>query len=397
VRHPARLLTISAAALPLVALACGKVLGIEEVGYGAAASDSGVTQPDASSSDAPSGADGPICGKDELACGGTCTAIQTSPIHCGRCGHDCGGGTCTEGACDPIALGAVDPLVEKPHGLVLGADVVYFTTYAVASPGDKGGRVLSVPKKGGGLVSEIAKGEGLPSYLTILNDRLFWTSWTLGELRSAEITAGGVNGVTTRGSTPGISLFGITTDGSGVFVTMFTSNQVGRFEPSGDAGASPTAITSGEEEPRMLTTDGTNLYWSNLHAIRARAISGGAVRDVVKGLQKGWSVNLRGGYLYYSDNVLGTIGRVKDPQSDPPGLPEPMADGFGGVKVMAVDDTAAYAGDQGKGRVMRVETTPPFKRSVVASGQQGPVAVALDDKFVYWVNSDDGRVMKAAK
>src|ERR1700722_18381747 len=45
-----------------------------------------------------------------------CGDTQGSPSNCGRCGHDCLGGACSMGACQPIALVASDSGA-SPYGL----------------------------------------------------------------------------------------------------------------------------------------------------------------------------------------------------------------------------------------------------------------------------------------
>src|SRR4051812_11627234 len=48
--------------------------------------------------DAPLVCDG---GSTVIACNGSCVDVATSGTNCGKCGHDCGGATCTAGACQP--------------------------------------------------------------------------------------------------------------------------------------------------------------------------------------------------------------------------------------------------------------------------------------------------------
>ncbi|HEY1955186.1 MAG TPA: hypothetical protein VGH28_06225, partial [Polyangiaceae bacterium] len=63
--------------------------------------DAGADVFDAQPADAPLVCDG---GSTVVACGGQCVDIATSQSNCGACSHDCGGGMCTLGVCQPSVL-----------------------------------------------------------------------------------------------------------------------------------------------------------------------------------------------------------------------------------------------------------------------------------------------------
>ncbi|HMA92200.1 MAG TPA: hypothetical protein VKP30_05915 [Polyangiaceae bacterium] len=47
----------------------------------------------------------PACtGATKRSCGGSCIDISTATAHCGGCDHDCGGGTCSAGVCQPTTI-----------------------------------------------------------------------------------------------------------------------------------------------------------------------------------------------------------------------------------------------------------------------------------------------------
>ncbi|MGK4007579.1 MXAN_6577-like cysteine-rich protein [Sorangium sp. So ce1036] len=65
---------------------------------GACVGEGGATG--AGSASASGGVDVPTCGAGEAECDGGCVDLQSSPVHCGRCGVQCAPDeTCTEGAC----------------------------------------------------------------------------------------------------------------------------------------------------------------------------------------------------------------------------------------------------------------------------------------------------------
>src|SRR5262245_1510651 len=79
-----------------------------------------------------SGSNAPSFNAAELADGGAGSAVScegvdvaSSAAHCGRCGHDCLGGACVLGRCQPVAI-AINRV--NPHGLAVDANgVVYWT------------------------------------------------------------------------------------------------------------------------------------------------------------------------------------------------------------------------------------------------------------------------------
>ena len=62
-------------------------------------------------------------GADATPCEGGALELATSSKNCGACGHDCRGGECLEGVCDPafVATGQ-----QSPSGLALDEDYVYW-------------------------------------------------------------------------------------------------------------------------------------------------------------------------------------------------------------------------------------------------------------------------------
>src|SRR5271170_4179987 len=44
------------------------------------------------------------CASPETACAGSCVDTRSDTTSCGSCGHDCQGGTCVEGSCQPVTV-----------------------------------------------------------------------------------------------------------------------------------------------------------------------------------------------------------------------------------------------------------------------------------------------------
>lgn len=79
------------------------------------------------------------CLAGEAECSGSCADLASDRAHCGRCGHDCGGGACVAGQCQPVA---VAPGRMGPVGLAVTADAIYWSETATRG---MDGRIATCP------------------------------------------------------------------------------------------------------------------------------------------------------------------------------------------------------------------------------------------------------------
>ena len=120
-------------------------------------------RPDASGDAPPAGCDPP----GEL-CGGVCVDVAESSTDCGRCGHDCGGGACTAGRCQPVLVAdAADQLVQ-PAGLAVNATAIFWTEQT---------RVRSCPLPEGCVADprRIADAYSMLSSIAVTEDAVYFT------------------------------------------------------------------------------------------------------------------------------------------------------------------------------------------------------------------------------
>ncbi|MBL8607894.1 MAG: DUF5050 domain-containing protein [Myxococcales bacterium] len=112
----------------LVALttACGAIIGTRDLTYDEKAGDGGSSSGGDGSSSSSSSGGSSSGGIDASGDGAACVAdLKVDKANCGRCGHDCLGGACVDGACQPMLL----TVAEEPLGITLVGDTVYFTEY----------------------------------------------------------------------------------------------------------------------------------------------------------------------------------------------------------------------------------------------------------------------------
>lgn len=110
-------------AFALAMLGCGSLLGLDDYG-GTTASNSGTGA--AGGTGVGTGAASCV----NVLCGATCAVLDNDAKHCGACNHDCLGGECIEGECQPVLLDEGVPGESYKH-LVVAGDSVY---WSVAAP-----------------------------------------------------------------------------------------------------------------------------------------------------------------------------------------------------------------------------------------------------------------------
>ncbi len=109
---------------------------------GAPVGSGGTSQSGGASQSGGTGGDPPLDCGTQVDCGGNCVDIATSPEHCGRCEHTCGGGECSKGRCQPMVVHALEQGTVDALGV--GDTNVYFST----TVDDTTHPLLSCPKTG---------------------------------------------------------------------------------------------------------------------------------------------------------------------------------------------------------------------------------------------------------
>jgi hypothetical protein len=104
-------------------------------------------------------------GADSVAC-----AADTSkdPKHCGRCGHDCGGGSCMAGVCQGFELASV---TSAPLNDVVAAGAYVFVSTSITLTTQNGG-IWRVPKTGG--MAEPYVATRYAEKMAVLADKLYF-------------------------------------------------------------------------------------------------------------------------------------------------------------------------------------------------------------------------------
>jgi sugar lactone lactonase YvrE len=416
-----------AALLAGVACSCGGLIGADFGGWSLGEVDA--SGPDApgevlagdvggevgddatAGSDTAVGGDGDSQGED----GGCSPDVAGDPHNCGGCGHDCLGGDCAGGICQPVAIATN---MVGASGIALDSDNVYWANYWAWT-------IMAIGKDGGCgdaavCPRQLAPTPTFPSAVSypraVAADgtHVFWANFD---------SACGAAGVYQVGVDGGILPLGSMACGPyflfpAAGYLYFSYAGVWRAQVGvADAAtivATPT-IPEGGTVPVTtggVAADGTDLYWTvidtgrvNKLPLGSTCVEGATCPAIVTGDSPGgaFALTLDADNVYWTNMKEGTVKRV----SKAGGPVSTLATGQATAQVIATDGARVYWANFGDSTVRATSasasspcdgTTCP----VLASDQRQVDGLAVDGVAVYWTtqlgpNQGAGTVMKLAK
>jgi hypothetical protein len=300
--------------------------------------------------DATTGGDG---GNPEASAGdsgGVCGDTQSDPVNCGRCGHDCLGGKCVAGLCQPFAWHMGSYL----QSLSVDDHHAFFLESAAINKADLG-NMPTVQKMGGDLLVAGAFTADA-SYL------YYWAALNGVERLSKASPPGGpdylVNytwDVTTDFINSGIAI-------SGGYIYYAALN-------NSDGGAPPTHVYKAPKAPLSATLGSDGTYIGN-SGPNEMVVLADSTADT----------------LHLLDPMAGTI-RV---MSISTGAVTTLAQHLDGPQSLIADDTYLYWVNQTGGKVMTMPKTGGTP-TVLVSGEDTPSTVMLDGANLYWTTASQLR------
>ena len=336
---------------------------------------------------------------------GSCAAnVQSDPINCGGCGHDCLGGACTSGSCQPVTLA----LTHGSVGLAIDSAFVYWADNEAGTI-NKVSNALTHP----GTPTPVVSGTHAQNVQGIASDGtyIYWTNKiAAGSVYRALPTGAGLTTIASNQSQPDW----IASNGTTVVWTNQTGNQVMADPVTSDGLVAPKQLNlSGENGtvPAGIAIDSTNVYY-------AAKTSGGGLAESVP-LEGGPVVELGTatyvGIAAYNNYVFWTGGSSNPAvyQNTKAGTPVtektiaagalacPLAVTSDGANVYFLDQGTAACGAPGNdaGALYRVPignggTLPP----PLVGGLNDPQGIVVSGTAIYWVTGGPiGAVMKLAK
>lgn len=346
-------------------LTAAKDGGVEDGGVEAAAC------PDAAGSAGACGAEASSdAGLDAASCPDA-TAYATDPANCGRCGHDCAGGTCSNGVCQPFALVSA---AGTSGYLRLDDKYVYFTD-------TNAGDILRVPKTGGA-VQILATAQPNPFQLAVDDSSVYFTA--AGSLRRVPKSGGNVQTLV-----PGNDIDEVVAGTASLYYADYASSGGGAVYSASKDGTGIRILASSVTNCESVAPWGSDLFFGGSF-VGAVPIAGGTVTTLDTTYARRIAVDSQN--VYAIDHDGPTVQRI--PRDGGTAQVLAISPAAVGASDIALDSKDVYwTVDQKSGYVLRVSKAGGTM-DVIASEDQ-PWGIAVDDTAIYW--SLPGIIMKLAK
>ncbi len=327
------------------------------------------------------------------------TDLESDRKNCGACGHDCLGGACNAGKCQPFL---VTQGQTQPSNLVIDNGVAFWTN-----------QVGTVHR------CEVASCNGAPKYLTGI-DAGNETPGGLAVYGSDLFVLGYYSMAIDRCPITGCTLpmriaqdldypNGITADANGIYVMSANGGWVSKCALPDCAGG-PTRIatrTTAGEVWQQFAADETNLYWvggpnNQFNAAfiwRAKkTLVNGAPEEVAKNVLNPVALYARDKFLYVVENTTKIYRIAQTPGAARIDLVTNEKGAFGVV----ADDKYAYwmTGTSGTppGAIRRCALAGCNNAAeTIVEGQNSLSALVVTDKALYWTEFGAGTVKGLAK
>jgi hypothetical protein len=308
------------------------------------------------------------------------TDIQSSATDCGRCEHDCLGGACLDGLCQPIVLatGEID-IFELAVG---GGFVLWTVRNAVR-------RVRTT-----GATAETFDASSSPTNVVTYGASVIWID--ANAIKTKSLGAPSSTPRILYEQEPGYddTVSGLAANATGVFFALLNPVLTGETRRVSWIGGGAVYVGGDANNTRVLAVDDTYLYVQALilEATRIDGADGGAA--IIIDQQRPVDIAVDTTHVYW-----GTQDAIKRWQK-PAGDSEFVATETATVVSIAVDASNVYW-STADGHIRRAPKEGGAVETLVEN-QSSPRSVEVDDVAVYWANSgtlagNPSSVLKVAK
>jgi hypothetical protein len=380
----------------LVALA---TLAIASARCGASDEEPGLS-PDAATTDAPQ--------SDAAEAASCSTDVKSDPKHCGRCDHDCLGGACVEGACQPVILAG-----GQARAVLVGVDATH--VYWEATAAIDGGTAMALrrtPKSGGAIEEALQQGGRSPVLGTT---ELYWTekdsNGTITRIAAISKTlVGPARTVVARDTATMMPEGFIGASGDQVLLNNRAPNdsplKIERIHPDGQVQHLFSLPNLNTTEMGTLIATSQHVFVSgprrvlrgdNVVAGGGQLDGGGMPQAITLATAEAFfpGIATDGVHVFFTESQSGSVSKV--PVGG--GAASKIAVGQAQPGAIAVDAVAVYFANYGANEIASCPVTGcgngPSR--VIAERQFQPNAIAVDETAVYWSTDEGGSIGRVAK
>jgi hypothetical protein len=401
---------LGALATVLAACSCTALLGLDGKQFGGAGgaggasssttTSSGATSTGTTSSGTTSSSGGPGGGATTSSSSSTATTcpgadLMNDPLNCGRCSHDCLGGACLAGACQPVAVVQGQGIVNANY-LAIDTNWVYFVTQLASGYTLQFRGVHDLP---GATTGSLGAVDGI-SALAAADGYVGWTTITPVDGG----TTGAASALMAQGSpTPKLLYQGAGTAGPmvghGQYLS-FAANQ--QSLATAIPGAVSTTVAAGGVVD-SLAADASHLYWMlSTGAILAGDVTGNVPKNVLTDVGARLLATREGDPNLYWILQAGLTASIRMAPKTGGALPTTIGSPAMAAQSVAVDAEAVYVASlppscpgTPNGRIQRIDLAT--QKETLLPGAICPFVVVADDVCIYWTDPNLGGLVRLAK
>lgn len=311
-------------------------------------------------------------------------SFTADPANCGSCGHDCLGGGCAGGVCQPVTIANG---LRGLGNIVVDGDDVFFAT-------DEAKRTGKVSKEGGAVVDLAAN---INTFVLAVNDTDLFFGGAGTNLRRTPRGGGAIDILAD------VDLGEVVTVPEAQFYCDYANARVGGgafYRRALDGKV--TKLLDGLSGCETIAVQGDWVYFGESKnndgaqpKIRRAPRAGGTPMVLHEGSARRIAVDDT--HVYYVNYYASDVRRIPLAGGDD----ELVADGRAEVRAgnVRVDGDFVYWTIEGSsgdgGGIYRVAKTGGTI-TTIASGDD-PVGLALDDRALYWAEKGSGEIVKLAR
>ncbi|HRI67272.1 MAG TPA: hypothetical protein PK156_23675 [Polyangium sp.] len=304
-----------------------------------------------------------------------CQDVMSDNKNCGACGHDCLGGMCMQGECQPVLAFDTQPVTGNvPVSLVVyGTDLYWGTT---------GGDVAKVSLDGS-MFFMLGNVSGPVYGLAVTNDGAFATNGT-------RVSAFGLTGGL-KWDSAGDQ--GVNSVAVGPAAVVWTATMAGRLRRADPTGSNQQSLSGMEQGPSTILLESGIARWVNTYTGEIResvGLSMGNISTIYSTPPEARFLVHEGTAYYWvsSDSLYRGMGGM---------APEPLFPVGADSRGLVADPKNLYWTVGNTGEVWRASRTSPYNPIPVAKSQAEPHAIAVAPDAIYWANRGDGKIMRLAR
>jgi hypothetical protein len=337
------------------------------------------------------------CTPSLATCNGKCVDTDKDAQHCGACGHDCLGGECTLGVCQPIEIANAQG---REFIIAVDADFIYW-----------GGDGAVVGKKridNSGVITQLvpASGKEYAYFGALTATTLYWANdWKDNGVRGCALPscAGGPSLLISGTTPPGALTYSASAS------TLYFPQGASIWHqplPSGTAAKFVTTTNS----PRSLQTDDSFLYWAEYDAaaktaeIRKAPLAGGSTSSLASSVKDFDDLAVYAKKMYVLTVPTGAsagpsnIVTVALPNGIGTASPTQFAPAGAESLKLTADASGVYwtQRDGTNGSIRHCPLAGCTGDPEILAPSTTPWGITTDANAIYWT-TEDGFVMKLAK